>query len=310
MTELISFNFPTLSKTRLHHVPRRYEETKPVVIQNFTHQRILGIGNNVHRQSLQKLEDEKRFIIEQTELEIWKQAEFRQAEAIQKVKNEAKFEVELAVKKVLKEQEHKIKEEALKVEMAMQKLAIEQIKTERANGEKLLKAAVEKNEEKCAKQLKQAVEVAKDQERRTSEIEATKSARKYAQELEDIKTKALQEKDEAIQTIIQQKDQERIKAVQEAIDQEVVKANKHISQLMIQNQQEIEKIEKVILDKNSVIDELQKEIVKVETVKSKLKKSLLEIRQEFQTFIDRMKFFDDGQSDYLLPSLYLDEFES
>lgn len=34
------YELPTLSTQ--HPVPRRYEETKPVKVQNFTHQRIMG----------------------------------------------------------------------------------------------------------------------------------------------------------------------------------------------------------------------------------------------------------------------------
>lgn len=38
---LRSYELPNIPNTRA--VPKRYEETKPVMVQNFTHQRIMGM---------------------------------------------------------------------------------------------------------------------------------------------------------------------------------------------------------------------------------------------------------------------------
>ena len=57
--------------------------------------------------------------------------------------------------------------------MAMQKLAIEQVKQERAEGEKRLKIAVEQTEARCHKELLAAVAKARDEERK---IAADKAA--------------------------------------------------------------------------------------------------------------------------------------
>lgn len=70
-----------------------------------------------------------------------------------------------------------LKEEALKVEMAMQKLAIEQVKQERAEAEERLKEAVRKTEVRAHQELVEAVEKARDEERKIAAAEAVKVAK-------------------------------------------------------------------------------------------------------------------------------------
>lgn len=70
-----------------------------------------------------------------------------------------------------------LKEEALKVEMAMQKLAIEQVKQERAEAEERLKEAVRKTEVRGHQELVEAVEKARDEERKIAAAEAVKVAK-------------------------------------------------------------------------------------------------------------------------------------
>ena len=52
----------------------------------------------------------------------------------------------------------------MRVEMAMQKMAIEQVQEERARGEKVLAETVKQVEERCAQELKQAVAEARKEE--------------------------------------------------------------------------------------------------------------------------------------------------
>jgi predicted metal-dependent RNase len=65
----------------------------------------------------------------------------------------------------------------LKVEMAMQKLAIEQVKQERAEAEERLKEAVRKTEVRCHQELVDAVEKAREEEKNTAAEEAAKVAK-------------------------------------------------------------------------------------------------------------------------------------
>ena len=55
-------------------------------------------------------------------------------------------------------------EEVVRVEMAMQKIAIEQVQEERAKGEKVLAQTVKEIEERCARELEQAVADARTEE--------------------------------------------------------------------------------------------------------------------------------------------------
>ena len=52
----------------------------------------------------------------------------------------------------------------MRVEMAMQKIAIEQVQEERAKGEKVLAQTVKEIEERCARELEQAVADARTEE--------------------------------------------------------------------------------------------------------------------------------------------------
>lgn len=70
-----------------------------------------------------------------------------------------------------------IQEEALKVEMAMQKLAIEQVKQERLEGEQRLKKAVQETEERCQKELEAAVAKARTEEKQIAKTAAEKATK-------------------------------------------------------------------------------------------------------------------------------------
>lgn len=62
----------------------------------------------------------------------------------------------------------------MKVEMAMQKLAIEQVKQERAEGEKRLQKAVKETEERCHNELLAAVAKAREEEKQLAAEEAAR----------------------------------------------------------------------------------------------------------------------------------------
>merc|ERR1711974_89975 len=67
---------------------------------------------------------------------------------------------------------------------------------------------------------------------------------------------------------------------------------------------------------NEIIKSWQGEVRNREVIIGQLEKSkqrvgdkLLEVRYYFQDFINRVKLFEAGQSDYLLPPMYLEEIE-
>lgn len=61
--------------------------------------------------------------------------------------------------------------------MAMQKLAIEQVKQERAEAEERLKEAVRKTEARCHQELLDAVEKAREEEKKIAAEETVKVAK-------------------------------------------------------------------------------------------------------------------------------------
>ena len=70
-----------------------------------------------------------------------------------------------------------LQEEALRVEMEMTKLAIEQVKKERAEGEVRLKSAVVETEEKCYQIMLAAVAKARSEEQKNAADQAQQEAR-------------------------------------------------------------------------------------------------------------------------------------
>lgn len=57
-----------------------------------------------------------------------------------------------------------MQEEVARVEMAMEKVVIEQVQEERARGEEVLAETVKQTEERCALELEQAVAEARKEE--------------------------------------------------------------------------------------------------------------------------------------------------
>ncbi|XP_025094445.1 uncharacterized protein LOC112564078 isoform X2 [Pomacea canaliculata] len=95
MDTVYNIKFPEL--TRYHGMPRRYEETRPVVVQTFAHRKILGLGHDIHVRLMEHLESEKTEAIQRAEKEIWRQADIRTEMAIKATREEMAGEVAKAL---------------------------------------------------------------------------------------------------------------------------------------------------------------------------------------------------------------------
>ncbi|KAL3864470.1 hypothetical protein ACJMK2_006149 [Sinanodonta woodiana] len=299
----------SMDMTRYNTVPRRYDDTRPVIIQGFAHKKILGIGHELHQKSMEKSEVEKLQAISEAERAVWEQAEQIKLEALEKAKAEAAKEHEKEIKKLKKAYEKKLKEEALQVEMQMQKLAAEQVKEERDQGEKHLKEVIRKTELHYEEEQKKAIAQARADERQKAAEEAAKVAKANAEKLEKSLKKAEEDKQNALKMLANKKDLEKIQAVSEAETRERNIFKEKQAALIRQNESVIEKLQCEISEKELEKENLLKIIDGLEKNKKVLERCLEDTRQEFQDFINRLGAFDKGQAEFMLKPIYLDELE-
>ncbi|XP_069124859.1 uncharacterized protein C6orf163 homolog [Argopecten irradians] len=303
----LSFSLPALA--RYNGVPKRYEETRPVHIQGHAHRRILNIGHELHRQTLDIAELEKLKSIRDAEKALWAEAEQIKAAAVTKAREEAAIEQERVIEKFNKVHQKALKEEALRVEMAMQKLAIEQVKQARVEGEERLREAVLTAEEKGRAELKVAVETARKEEKEIAANEVARIIRIHEDKFKAAAVKAKEEKRVALIDLEKAKDSERVKAVAEVEQRERSIAAEKIKELTKDFQQKIVLLGQEIQAKLEEIKKREKLILEVEEEKKKVEIVLGETQRDFQDFIDRIQHFEDrtGQADYMVRPVYLDE---
>ncbi|KAL8579982.1 hypothetical protein ACOMHN_054104 [Nucella lapillus] len=300
--------FPQLTP-RYQGMPRRYEETKPVVIQDFTHRKIVGIGHEIQSRLLDRLEREKTEAMEATEKATWEKAEKKKNNALKKVCEEAAKKTDQALEQQSKEYEQKMKEEMIRVEIAMQKTAIEQVQEERANGEILVAQTVRQVEDRCAQDLEQAVSEARAEEQKATAENTKALTQKHEAVVEHLRKIHVVEKAQSLAQLSLKKDQEREEAVKEAHDYEQ-KLTKEIvtrvkAKLKAQLHQESDKIH----DKLIQIENLTKQVEEVEREKERLAEFLKTTRFWFQDFIDRVQSVQKGMADYMLPPAYVEQIE-
>ncbi|XP_052770516.1 uncharacterized protein LOC128210296 [Mya arenaria] len=300
-------NLPIISNKM---VPKRYEETKPVLIQGCAHNRIIGLGHELHKKELEKAEQEKLHAMRVAEQAVWEEAEKLKVIALEKAKEEAAIEQERVIKKLKKQQAKALLEEALKVEMAMQKLAIEQVKQERAEGEQRLKKAVKETEQRCKRELEAAVDKARQEEKKIAADKAEKVAQENQKKYDIAIKKAQNEKDQALKELRDSKDLDRAKAVQEAESRERRIATEKILSLTRQYEAVIEELRTEITKREEEIKRIISEKAQTEKQKVHVENCLVDTRKDFQDFIDNLPAYDKMQADFLLPRVYLDELES
>lgn len=298
-----------LPKLSHNAVPRRYEETRPVIIQGSAHSKILGLGHMLISREFEKAEQEKQKAIRVAEEAVWQQAEHIKAEAVQKCREEAALDQERAIKKLKKAHAKALKEEALKVEMAMQKLAIEQVKQERAEGEVRLKNTVLATEARCHNELVAAVAKAREEEKQAAAAETAKVAKANKEKYDAALKKAAEELAKALKELRDAKDLEKATAVQNAEARERNIAKEKCQSITGQYEAVVKKLRDEIETSNAEICKLEKQIAEMTKCKDNVENCLLDTRNDFQDFIDKLPPFDKFQADFLLPLVYIEELE-
>ncbi|KAL4231451.1 hypothetical protein ACF0H5_009028 [Mactra antiquata] len=299
----------SLPKLPTKTVPRRYEETRPVLIQGCAHSKIIGLGQELHKKELEKAEQEKLDAIRVAEQAVWQEAERLKAIALDKAKEDAAIEQERVIKKLKKQHAKALLEEALKVEMAMQKLAIEQVKQERLEGEQRLKKAVEETQERLLKELEVAVAKARAEEKQIAKEAAEKAAQEFKATLNKAMLEKKKEKEQALEDLRDKKDLEKANKVKDAEDRERRIAQEKLDSLTGQFEAVIASLKREIEAKQEEIRTLINQRSETERQKSHVENCLLDTRKDFQDFIDNLPPYQRMQADFMLPVIYLDELE-
>ncbi|KAJ8025929.1 hypothetical protein HOLleu_33636 [Holothuria leucospilota] len=281
-------------------VPRRYEDTKPVQTQGFTHSAILDIGQNIHVKWENKTEEEKEAAIAAAEEAVWQQAQHVKEIALEKCREEAKKVLEDKIKELHVEREKALKEQTIKVESDMKLIAIEQVKKERERADGVLKETVakliaEKDEERVT-----AVAVARKEEIEKAEAEAQRVAKETYQKAADTAKEAADDKANALKDLTARMNKEKADAVfntqmeerraaaielgkvQTAHNLEVAKLKEEIESWKVRHQEALGEIER---EKGEKEDWIQKNNA---------------LKTSFQLFIDETKGFKQGQADFLI----------
>ncbi|KAJ8317491.1 hypothetical protein KUTeg_005395, partial [Tegillarca granosa] len=285
---------PTASSTRYSGVPRRYEETRPVMIQGYAHRKILGLGHELHKKTTEKAELEKLSAIRDAEQAVWAEAEQIKVEAVQKCRDECVAEQDRV-------------EEALKVEMAMQKLAIEQVKQERLEADNRLKEAVKRVEETAQRDRIAAVEAARKEEISKATEEKEKMAKLNKEKYDLAMRTAAEDKQKALKALQEEKDRILVEKVRSVEERERKIMNEKLQKLTKMYEEQITQLKSQIHEKCAEIEELLAQISALEIAKKNVECALVETKESYQDFINRVAPFEVGQSDFLLHPIYVDE---
>ncbi|XP_033633575.1 uncharacterized protein C6orf163 homolog [Asterias rubens] len=285
---------------RYDGIPLRYEDSKPVQVQMYTHQNILDIGQNIHNHWESQAENDKDTAISAAEHKVWLEAEHMKSVALEKCRELAKIELEKAVSNLKISNEKSLKEEALRVEGIMTKQANEQVRHEKETGEKILRDTVEKVRVQGVKEKEEAVAVARKEEVEIARKETERVARVTAdRESQTAKTTA-QDKSQALQALEERMKQERIEAVLSAQREERRIAAIELGRVKTLHQSEIQKLRETIQKLELRNQETLKEVDRECEVKKQWEEKYNEMKNSYQLFINKTKGFDQGQADFLL----------
>ncbi|CAH1784278.1 unnamed protein product [Owenia fusiformis] len=303
----VNLSLPSLTGlTHVHFkaVPRRYEETKPVIVQDFSHRKIINIGQEIQKRTIKIAEEEKELVRQETERRIWDEAHGLQKEAVERTKQKCKNEQEKSEKKLMKTYDKKINSEILRVMGEQQKIAFNQVQDERSAGEKRLKDAVSVTEERCHQELLDAVAKARAEERKIAADEATRVAQQHAMKFAEALAACAADKQSALEQLTEKMTAIKVDAVRVARAQEQEIAAQKLADMKNYYEHQISVLKETIQGRIAEIDQLHNDIKELEILKAKVEKELKSTRNEFQNFIDMCsKKYDRGQSEFMIPSM-------
>ncbi|XP_067936637.1 uncharacterized protein C6orf163-like [Watersipora subatra] len=295
---LKSYELPALRNSRT--VPKRYEETKPVKVQNFTHQRIMDLGELINRQTREESVKLQQVAVEKAVAETWEAAKELKIQAVREALDEAKVQHEKQLQQLRQQHERSITEKTLAVQTKMQNKMREMIEAEKIQAAAELKATVEQVKEKCSLELQEAVESARIQELKVAEQERKQLLQEAAEKLAKTREALATEQDLALAAFDKKKENEKAAAVLKAQTAEKEVGAAAVAAVQRQHVVEIEKLEKAIISVHKKVEKKEKEVARVQTKREQLYDELIKVQANYQEFIDRHPMFDPGQSRYLL----------
>ncbi|XP_072037313.1 uncharacterized protein [Amphiura filiformis] len=291
---------PKALKPNYEGVPLRYEDSKPVLVQAYTHKNIIGMGQKVHSQWEKSAEIERDRAVSAAKQDVWEQAEHAKKVALEKCKGAGQHELEQTMENLKISHERSLKEEALRVEGEMKKQAAEQLGVAREKGEQVLRETVEKVKADKDKEREEAVAKAREEERQI----ATKAAEKVAKEVEEREVvaakKAAEEQKNALKALEAKKNDERVQAILTAQRQEKRTAADELAKVRKEHSQEIALLKEKIKEWEGINQETWKEVEKEQKEKEDWIEEYRKLKVSYQRFIDGTNGFNQGQAEFLL----------
>ncbi|XP_006815474.1 uncharacterized protein C6orf163-like [Saccoglossus kowalevskii] len=285
---------------RYNGIPLRYEDSKPVQVQEYAHTTIVRIGDTIHKDLLDELENDKKQTIEAAKAAVWQEAEQIKADALEKSRQYAKIDREKAINNLKKVHEKALKEEALRVEGEMQKLTIDQVTAEREMGEKKVTQAIAKTKNEGVLAKTKAVREARCEEKKIAKDAAEILAKQVAQREEETAKRVAEEKQKALKELQDKLVREKERAVSETMNRERKVAAAEVASIKAAHSQQVNYLEYQIRTHYINHQEALKEITRLEKEKAQLQEEYTELKQEFQSFINKSSGFEEGQADFLL----------
>jgi len=290
-------------RVRYQGVPRRYEETKPVLVRDLTHRKILDLGLNVHQKTLDQCAVDKATAVAAAEEAVWAQAETIRHDALEQAAMQSARDQEKLVRKLAKAQEKAVRQEAMRVTGEMEKLLQEQLEVEREAGQKRLQEAVIACKNQCLQEMRDAVAGARQEEQDKAEATATQVAVAALDKLESTIRRLEHEKEHAVQDVTYQKDKERISAVAQMKEMQEQIAAQQLAQCKNMAEKNISSLRQNIHGLQDIIVNLQAELAATKKHRREIVTELLETRAEYQKFINKTTPFEKGKSDFMIPPL-------
>ena len=127
--------------------------------------------------------------------------------------------------------------------------------------------------------------------------------------MKELKQFAIDDKKQALEQLKQVKETERARAVKEVQEFTQKVADKRVREIREEHKAEVAKYGEIVASWQDEVKARESSIQQLEVSKVKVGEKLLEVKYYFQDFINRVKLFENGQTDYLLPPMYLEEIE-
>lgn len=297
---------PSLSKkteSSYVAVPKRYEETKPVLIQGLTHRRILDLGNNIYIKAADRFEKEKLSIIQATKEAMWEEMEREKKEAIANALKKAETQHETHIRKLRKEHNRTLKDELSRLSIDLDRQKQQEMEEINEKGNRLLKETMQEIEKLWKQNLEKAVAEVRADVKLMAVENAARQESKHRVLMAEAATQAAEEQTKALATqdaTFARRAEEKVRLAR-AQEQETTRAM--VNQVSTMYEQRLATKATELAGTQQEVQRLQKEINVLEEAKCQADQELKDMQLEFQKFISLVKPFQDSDSNYVVPPI-------